>query len=165
MVCTTVIDDVGSWNLDSNGDGCFDQGFPIQVTFLEEIQGTPTVSCGGDVDVFVTGGSPDFYPDSYTIINNGSGTLVNNIGLQSGGTFSIEGLTFGETYDVSISDPNGCSINVSGIYDYVDPVPSIDGLQAEFCLNDAQDAFEILIDGLPANAQLGEIHVQPTVTV
>ena len=91
----TVIDDVNGWDLDNNGDGCFDQGFPIQVTFLEEITANAIVGCGGTVQMTVFGGSPDFYPDSYTIINNGSGTLVDHIGLASGGGFSITGLSFG----------------------------------------------------------------------
>ncbi|MDB4340317.1 hypothetical protein OAA13_01550, partial [Crocinitomicaceae bacterium] len=104
---------------------------------------------------FVTGGSPDFYPEAYTVTNNGLGTLVDNIGLASGGTFSITGLGFGDAYDVTISDPNGCSINVTGTYNYTDPVPSIVNLQSDFCLNDSQDSFELYIDGSPALTGLG----------
>ncbi|MDC0296990.1 hypothetical protein OAK92_00300, partial [Crocinitomicaceae bacterium] len=161
----TVIDDVDLWNLDSNGDGCFDQGFPIQVTYLEEITASPMVSCGGEVDLFVTGGSPDFYPDSYTVINNSTGTLVDHIGLASGGSFSITGLSFGDSYDVTISDPNGCSINVTGTYDYTDPVPTIVNLQSAFCLNDSQDPFEVYIDGSAALTGMGgSTCTTPTVT-
>ena len=161
----TVIDDVNGWDLDNNGDGCFDQGFPIQVTFLEEITANAIVGCGGTVQMTVFGGSPDFYPDSYTIINNGSGTLVDHIGLASGGGFSITGLSFGDIYDITISDPNGCSVNYSGTYDYVVPVPTLESLQTDFCLNDPVDNFEVFIDGSPALSGLGGSScTTPTVT-
>ncbi|MBN2669229.1 MAG: hypothetical protein JXR60_08360, partial [Bacteroidales bacterium] len=98
---------------------CYDMDFnnmSYQVTYLNALEATGVENCTtGVVTVTITGGSPEYVTsDVYSITNNGSGVLSATNLNTSGGTITITGLNDGDTYDITISDDNGCSYNYTG---------------------------------------------------
>lgn len=127
------------WNEDINSDGCLDSGTPIAITMLNELRATASDGCLGP-KITIIGGYPEFFPGNYTITNNGSGTITGTP-VSHGETIIITGLNNGDPYDITITDGNGCSLNLTGTYNYTQPTLSIDNLATEFCLGDAVDPF------------------------
>ena len=121
----------GVFNIDQDGDGCYDLGNPILITFLNPVSFNPIFNCSGTVTVEITGGYPQFFPAFYTLTNTGSGTLNSNL-VTSGGNAVISGLTAGQTYSFSVNDGNGCISTFSGIYSGL-PVISIVPSTATIC--------------------------------
>ncbi|TXB63543.1 hypothetical protein FRY74_12710, partial [Vicingus serpentipes] len=131
----------GGWDIDADGDGCFDTGVPNNIQYLNEITFSVVDNCDGP-EFTINGGSPEFYPtNSYIITETGGGDLVNNIGVGDGDSFGLEGIEDGQTYNIDVMDPNGCMLNITGTYNYTAPNPSVNNLATEFCLGDAVDNF------------------------
>lgn len=107
----------GVIHYDQNGDGCFDLGTPIEITYLTDIAGVATPDCNnGSVDIVLTGGAPEFGGGNYTVTNTGSGAL-SGLPVTHSGTLSITGLTNGDSYSISVTGAGGCSsVVVSGTF-------------------------------------------------
>jgi gliding motility-associated-like protein len=107
----------GVINWDQNGDGCFDLGAPLQISYLNDIATVATQDCSnGTVAIVVTGGAPEFGGGSYAFVNTGSGTLTGTP-IGHGGTVTITGLNNGDSYSISISGAGGCpSVVASGTF-------------------------------------------------
>jgi gliding motility-associated-like protein len=104
----------GAIHWDQDGDGCFDLGTPLEVTFLNPITFNATEDCSnGEVDITISGGFPEFYGGNYTVTNTGAGT-VTGTPVSHGGTITITGLNDGDSYSISITDANGCTATFSG---------------------------------------------------
>ncbi|MFN8245224.1 MAG: proprotein convertase P-domain-containing protein [Ferruginibacter sp.] len=116
---------------DTNGDGCFDIGNPISITYLNPITFQPTVSCNGTVNVDITGGSPQIFPGLYTLTNTGAGTL-SSTSVTSGGSVTISGLNNGQTYSFTVNDGTGCTKTFSGVYNGK-PTVTINPASATIC--------------------------------
>ncbi len=117
----------GVINIDQDGDGCYTAGAPLEVFFLPPMfLGTPSEDCNnGVVTINVQGGYPEYDGVStYTITNNGAGTVINGA-IGHNGYIVINGLSNGDTYDVTVDDGFGCSINTSGTYTAC-PCPTVD---------------------------------------
>ena len=105
------------FNHDVDGDGCFAMGTPIEITYLNPITTSEISDCGsGTVNINVSGGFPEFFIGDYNVINTGSGTLSATTINNSGGSVTISGLINGDTYSLGITDENGCSQVISGIF-------------------------------------------------
>ena len=105
------------FNHDSDEDGCFAMGTPIEITYLNPITTSEVTDCGsGTVNVSVSGGFPEFFTGNYNLTNTGSGTLSATTINNSGGSVIISGLINGDAYNLSITDENGCSHVFSGIF-------------------------------------------------
>ena len=114
---------------DFDGDGCFDMGTPIEITYLNDIATIVTQNCGaGEITVQISGGYPEFFNGNYNITNNGAGTLDSVTLSTNNGIVTLSGLTNGMAYDLAIVDDNACTItNVTGTYvsAIIDSVPYI----------------------------------------
>ncbi|MCB9188359.1 MAG: gliding motility-associated C-terminal domain-containing protein [Flavobacteriales bacterium] len=132
-------DGYDNWIEDVDGDGCVDAGSPIAITMLNPIIAVVDDNCDGP-SITITGGYPEFFPGNYLITNNGLGT-VTGTPVTHGETITITGLSNGQSYDLDITDANGCSINVSGTYSFTLPTNSISGLIADYCVGDPADNF------------------------
>ena len=105
------------FNHDSDEDGCFAMGTPIEITYLNPITTSEVTDCGSStVNVSVSGGFPEFFTGNYNLTNTGSGTLSATTINNSGGSVIISGLINGDAYNLSITDENGCSHVFSGIF-------------------------------------------------
>ncbi len=127
------------WSEDIDGDGCLDSGSPIAITMLNEMIAVVDDNCDGP-NITITGGMPEFFPGFYTITNNGAGT-ISGTPVDHGETILINGLSDGDPYDIDITDGNGCTINLTGTYNFTEPTVSIGGLATDFCRGDADDNF------------------------
>jgi len=129
---------------DIDGDGCFVEGAPICVTYLDSIRGAGTQSCTTPSAVItLTGGYAGFFNPvgTYTVTNTGPGTMVQS-GAQ-GEILTFTGYTTGQTLTVNVTnDGNGCSQTIT----YTTPVCVV-------CLADAGTQ-TILVNGLPATSPL-----------
>jgi gliding motility-associated-like protein len=96
---------------------CVEIGPAITVQYLEPILYTATENCGtASWDVVIDGGGwPDFHGGNYTISNVAPGNaVVTPMTIASGGTVHVTGLVFGDVFTFDLTDPNGCSIQVTG---------------------------------------------------
>ncbi len=136
---------------DQNGDGCFDIGDPISITFLNPIELSSSVSCAGTVSIQINGGNPQFFNNSYTISNTGAGTLSSTTAT-AGGVVSISGLTSGQTYSVSVTDATGCTPTIiSGVYQGP-PTVNLTANPATICLGECSSLNATVSSGLsPGN--------------
>lgn len=99
---------------DKDGNGCYELGDPIVVTYACPIEAEIQVNCDGEyingIDLILTGGGGDF-----TLVSTGSGDLVDG-DVVSGGTATIENLEGGWTYEIEVTDEAGCTATFSGIF-------------------------------------------------
>jgi subtilisin-like proprotein convertase family protein len=120
-------------NHDNNGDGCFDIGDPISITYLNPITFNASPTCNGNVSIQILGGYPQFFNGLYTITNTGPGTL-SSTSATSGGSVTISGLTPGQTYSISVSDGGGCApVIFSGTFNGA-PTVSINPASSPICV-------------------------------
>ena len=101
---------------DKNNNGCYVLGAPIQVTYACAIQTVASNNCNppgtiNGIDIDITGGS-----GNYIIVNQGDGNLV-SASVPNGGTATITGFENGDTYDIDITDAQGCTATISGTFD------------------------------------------------
>ena len=99
---------------DKDGNGCYQFGPPIEVTFACPIQTTISTNCtslSNGVDIALSGGS-----GNYTIVNQGQGNLVNTA-VNNPGTAQIENLVNGNTWNIDITDGQGCTTSANGTFD------------------------------------------------
>ena len=142
---------------DQNGDGCFDLGTPIEVYYLNDITfGTPAENCyNGTVTIQVNGGSPEFIGGNYTITNTGSGAVA-AYNVSHGQSVTITGLTNGDSYSFTVTDPQGCTQTFTGGPYTACACPVIDftGLPANMTCEDA--AVNLFADqtGFPTGAAI-----------
>ncbi len=110
---------------DQNGDGCFDMGPAFSVQYLNEVVFSAVENfCLGEVDIAVSGGSPEVSGDDYTIVNTGTGTLVGTP-ISHGGSITISGLVDGDAYSISVTDPLGCVTVFGGTFSGDNIAPTI----------------------------------------
>ena len=129
--CTTT---GGSfYDVDFDGNGCFDIGVPVEVTYLNRMsQNTIQEDCNGIVMEF-SGGSPEFFADNYNLTNTGDGVL-SQLSVQFGQSVTIGGLANGDTWSIDVIDGNGCPESFSGTFN---GIPDIDfSMQTTFCAQD-----------------------------
>ncbi len=94
---------------------CYDLGTPYKVTYLNPITTTEVEDCpAGTVVVTISGGYPEFFTGNYNITNTGDGTLSSTTVNAHGGTVTISGLTFGDSYSFTILDDNNCPVTYAG---------------------------------------------------
>ncbi len=109
--------DTGTLTYDLN---CVHIGAPTQVQYLEPITYVATENCAnGTWDIVINGGYPDMYGGNFTISNlvttpNNPGAALSTTSVANGGTVSVTGLNFGETFTFDVTDANGCTITVQG---------------------------------------------------
>lgn len=130
----------GAIHYDQNGDGCFDMGTPIQITYLNPITfGTPAENCyNGNVTVQINGGMPEEDGSNYTITNTGSGTIAPYT-VTNGQSVTIQGLSNGQSYSFDVTDSQGCVFSFSGGPYVACACPTVDytGLPATMSCEDA----------------------------
>ena len=164
-------DDAGNPNAthhwDQDGDGCYVIGTELHVIYLSPISlGTPAENCdNGVVTIKVNGGLPqhDGGATNYTVTNNASGSVISGA-IINNGYVVLNGLTNGDTYDITVSDGVSCFANISGTYISCScPTASFTGIPTTMNCNDASvnlmaDAavvpcYEVLV--LPSNSVTG----------
>lgn len=106
---------------DKDGDGCYEFGPTVEVTYLDGINLTAQVSCdgtlnGNGVEITPTGGAPDAGNGDYNFTNNGGDGNVSPSTVPSGGTGFVTGLGQGDTYNVLVTDANGCQDSISNLF-------------------------------------------------
>ena len=120
---------------DTNGDGCYNIGDPISITYLNPIRISATPDCDGSVSLDINGGFPEYLNGLYTITNTGAGTLSSTLAT-AGGNVTISGLTTGQTYSLSVNDGSGCSTKTySGVYNGA-PIVTINPSKPTICIGD-----------------------------
>ncbi|MBK6525800.1 MAG: hypothetical protein IPG07_09755 [Crocinitomicaceae bacterium] len=107
--------DNGGLDWDKNNNGCYVLGAPIQVTYACAIDPVASLNCNppatiNGIDIDLTGGS-----GNYTIVNQGDGNLVSS-SVPNGGTATITNFENGDTYDIDITDAQGCTATISGTF-------------------------------------------------
>lgn len=106
--------DNGGITWDKDGNGCYDLGDPIQVTYACPITATSAVNCDGlgfnGVDINITGGQGD-----YAVISTGDGAIVDG-DVPNGGTATVGGLENGDTWTIQLTDGEGCTANFTGFF-------------------------------------------------
>jgi len=110
---------------DQNGDGCFDMGPAFSVQYLNEVVFSAVENfCLGEVDIAVSGGSPEVSGDDYTINSTGAGTMAGTP-ISHGGSITISGLVDGDAYSITVTDPLGCVSVFGGTFSGDNTVPTI----------------------------------------
>ena len=109
------LDDNGSLHWDKNGNGCYNLGAPIEVTYACAITTTNSINCNppavtNGIDIQISGGD-----GNYTIVNTGSGNLASTT-VPNGGTATIADLENNNTWSIAITDSQGCTANASGVF-------------------------------------------------
>jgi gliding motility-associated-like protein len=134
---------------DDDNDNCFDYGVPIEVIFLNPIVGVSSNQCDG-VSITLSGGAPEFIasPGTYSITNNGNGTLSNAYPVLDE-SITIEGLTNGQTWSITVEDSNGCPYTMSGTYNFTQPTVSFTNIPSPICATAAP--INLTGSPLPAN--------------
>jgi|GEM_PF-6645708 len=122
-------DDAGNPNgmigVDTDGDGCYDFGQPMVVTYLDNISHTATDECGGPA-ITIMGGMPEFFSSVYTLSNLIPATAsFSNPTPTHNETFTINGIGAGDGYSFSVEDANGCTYNINGSFNYAGPFPDL----------------------------------------
>jgi gliding motility-associated-like protein len=105
--------DNGGLHWDKDGNNCYLFGDPVKVTFACPIQTTPTTNCNtlnNGVDIAISGGL-----GNYNIINQGQGNLVNS-SVPNPGTAQIQDLINGNTWNIDITDGQGCTTSANGTF-------------------------------------------------
>ncbi|MBD3638768.1 MAG: gliding motility-associated C-terminal domain-containing protein [Crocinitomicaceae bacterium] len=107
--------DNGGLDWDKDGNGCYNLGNAVEVTYACQITTTNAVNCNppavvNGVDIMISGGS-----GNYTIVNQGSGNLAST-SVPNGGTATVSDLTNNQTWDITITDVEGCSTTASGVF-------------------------------------------------
>ncbi|MFM7016448.1 MAG: beta strand repeat-containing protein, partial [Bacteroidota bacterium] len=134
---------------DQNGDGCFDVGNPIAITFLNPITFNASVSCAGAVSIQISGGYPEFLSGLYSVTNTGSGT-INATSATAGGSVTISGLSAGQTYSISVTDAGGCgAITFSGVYQGP-PTINLTATPSTICLGQCSNLNATINSGVTA---------------
>ncbi|MBT6515706.1 MAG: HYR domain-containing protein, partial [Crocinitomicaceae bacterium] len=110
---------------DQNGDGCFDMGPAFSVQYLNEVVFSAVENfCIGEVEISVSGGSPEVSGDDYTIVSTGAGTITGTP-ITHGGSITISGLVDGDSYSISVTDPLGCVSVFGGTFSGDNIAPTI----------------------------------------
>jgi gliding motility-associated-like protein len=110
-----LTNDNGGLHWDKNNNDCYVLGTAIQVTYACEIQPTAVINCNppatiNGMDINLTGGS-----GNYTIVNQGDGNLVST-SVPNGGTATITNFENGDSYDIDITDTQGCTATINGTF-------------------------------------------------
>lgn len=106
----------------NGGNWCYDMGPTYPVTFLPQITTNITQNCqAGTASVTVSGGLPAVNGSQFT----GSNLTPANASFAAGsinnnGTFVLNGLVDGDNWSFTITDGNGCPVNVSGTFQGVE---------------------------------------------
>lgn len=99
---------------DKDGNGCYELGDAIEITYACPIEAEISTNCGGDyingINFELTGGNGD-----YTIVNTGEGDLVDG-DVPNGGTAIVENLENGSGYEILVTDEAGCTETFSGTF-------------------------------------------------
>lgn len=110
-------------NLGTNiaGDGCFELGTPVHITYLPQVTVTSLTDCDlGTVTYTFSGGQPSVDASSFTINSTGAGT-PNVTTVPDGGSVTFSNLVDGNTIDFTFSDtfctygPETISYNCSDV--------------------------------------------------
>jgi len=113
---------------------CYDLGTPYAVQYLPQILSTTSQTCT-TVTATVSGGLPALNGSQFTTIA-GSLTPANasfgNTTASNNGTFTINGLTPGQTYSFQFQDANGCPKTVTGTFQ---GSPTLSYPQSAYCQN------------------------------
>ncbi|MBK7130217.1 MAG: gliding motility-associated C-terminal domain-containing protein [Crocinitomicaceae bacterium] len=107
------VNDNGGLHWDKNNNDCFVLGDAVQVTYACAIQTTAVINCNppavvNGMDIQISGGS-----GNYSIVNQGDGNLVST-SVPNGGTATITDFENGDTYEIDITDAQGCTASISG---------------------------------------------------
>ncbi|MBK8927433.1 MAG: gliding motility-associated C-terminal domain-containing protein [Crocinitomicaceae bacterium] len=107
------VNDNGGLHWDKNNNDCFVLGDAVQVTYACAIQTTAVINCNppavvNGMDIQISGGS-----GIYSIVNQGDGNLVST-SVPNGGTATITDFENGDTYEIDITDAQGCTASISG---------------------------------------------------
>lgn len=119
-------------NLVYNVD-CYDLGAPITVTYLPDIITNVTEDCvAGTVTVQVSGGYAQVVGGVFTASNLSPATAgFANTTTGNNGTIVVNNLQDGDVYSLTITDANGCPVQINGgpftgaITVNVDPQPDV----------------------------------------
>ena len=99
-------------NIDSDGDMCWDinPDDTETFTFLNEIIITEldVDDCAGEVTLQITGGYPEFFPDTYSVSNTGAGSISQS--GPDGGTITISGLMDGDNCNIVFCDTDASNL-------------------------------------------------------
>jgi|GEM_PF-2001835 len=106
---------------DVDGDGCYDMGVPIHITYLPQVTVTINSNCDpttntGSLTFTIDGGTPSANGSNFTITNSGAGSPDITI-VPDGGTVTYAGLNHAETVTFNLSDDNCDYGDVSQFFD------------------------------------------------
>lgn len=159
----------GYYNYTNTPMPCYDLGDPFAVQYLPEVESDFDEDCSaGTVTATFSGGLPAIDGSSFTVV---PGTLTPasanfvNTSCGNGGNIVLENVNVGDNYSFEVTDPNGCTVTISGTMDgsgnatmtypdtdycidEADPTPAIVGLQGGTYTSTA---------GLSLNATTGTI--------
>lgn len=131
----------GGVDYDKDGNGCFDLGDEVEVTYLPPIDISSDVSCDGTVagngiEFTIAGGYPEILGGNYNITNGGDGSLSSN-SAPFNGTVTVTGLANGEIAKIYVSDANNCMDSLQVVFSA--PTFSINTTAATDCGTTAID--------------------------
>ncbi|MCC7223277.1 MAG: proprotein convertase P-domain-containing protein, partial [Chitinophagales bacterium] len=104
----------GMINWDQDGDGCFDVGTPIAITYTD----VPDITIIPDCNPSTSSGSIAFTvigTGTFTINETGAGNLVGGTSVSAGGSFTINSLNNGNVWAFSLVQ-GGCSTSFTGTF-------------------------------------------------
>lgn len=139
-------DDARGW--DTDADDCFDLGIPMKFTYVNAITAVVDEDCAtGSATVTISGGSPEFVAGAgYSIQLSGDGVLSADTLNTHGGNISVNGLSGGDAFSLTITDQNGCSVNV--VLNSFVSGPSISGTTSSpLCYNNANGSIDLTASG------------------
>lgn len=109
------VTDNGGLDWDKNGNGCYELGDPIAITYSCPVTASYANNCNppttiNGVDIDLDGGSGD-----YTVVNLGSGNLFST-SVPNGGTALVTDLNNGSGYSIQVTDEEGCVYFFDGVF-------------------------------------------------
>jgi len=140
------LDDSRGWDTDI--DDCYDLGTPMKFTYLNQLTATYDEDCSnGTSTITITGGSPEFIAgDVYNLTLTGNGTLSPTTLGTSGGNVSVTTLSSGDSYSITITDDNGCSV-VAGNTSFI-AGPSVSAATQDLdCNGDESGSIDLTVSG------------------
>ena len=104
------INDNGIIFWDTDGNGCYQLGDPIEITYTCDLTPTPVVNCTG-----LNNGVDFNFPvnGDYIVTNTGNGSLLSNT-VTTPAPAQIENLFHNQTYSILAINQDGCVTNISG---------------------------------------------------
>ena len=113
-VAPITLQNCNNGNIDPD---CFDVGAPVQVYYNPPIDYAYVISCQNvasqlaQMVITIEGGHPSAGSGSFTLTDNGAGTLSTTT-VANGGTVTVSGIPDNGTVNITVTDNLGCTQNI-----------------------------------------------------